>query len=300
MGKYIDKLISKHGLGNLQSVYKPGQGMMTENVIIKTEKGLFFIKQRSEWLNDAASIQAHYELIDFMVKNGFPTPELITKKPENIDNACFDIYKGIEADNVSPASVEAGRLLGRFHKTTKNYGGVKKDATLSDINELNREVAENIEKFKDELRKYDLNRFIDIRKQIAIEAKDYNEYKTDIITGDFDNSQIVVSSGKHYLVDLDDAGTGDIASDLADGILSFSGFDSFKTDIVSLKSFISGYKEIEKISANIFDRVKHYLIEKSTRNVLWRRQWTNTKLRDPFFVCDFLKKQEGLLRDILE
>ncbi len=58
--EHINYLLKKLDLGDLQSLKKPGSGLMTENVLAQTDLGLFFIKERSEWHNNNDSIKAHF------------------------------------------------------------------------------------------------------------------------------------------------------------------------------------------------------------------------------------------------
>ena len=124
--------LSHYDLGIIHSIQPFTKGSRrSPKVIINCERGKFLFKRRAHGKNDVNKVAFTHQIQLYLAGQGFPLPHLIgTRKDNNsmliLDGRIYELFEFIEGkpyDRSLSATLDAGRILGLFHKLMLGFHG---------------------------------------------------------------------------------------------------------------------------------------------------------------------------------
>ncbi|MBX3359255.1 MAG: phosphotransferase [Phycisphaeraceae bacterium] len=123
---------SHYDLGVVEEVRRLSRGSRhTPKVILRTTQGLFLLKRRGGpgARTDARRVALSHETQTFLARAGFPVPRLLSTRAGNrsmveLGDRVYEVYEvvpGAGYDRSVTSTLEAGRILGVFHRLLADF-----------------------------------------------------------------------------------------------------------------------------------------------------------------------------------
>lgn len=266
----IKKIEEYYAVGTIKKLLPVNTGYLTENYIILTTQGKFFLKKSSR---DSKKRVAEVDVsTSFFLKGGFPVlvPILSTNREKHvwINNQCYTLFPFINQKNLESSKLSnehlynLGVLLASMHsysiKNKKRYLKFQKyaddweknrsrNALLDMLNHLNAEelgadmtLYKRVVNLKLDFIKFDKLKFIDLN------IDDYY-----LIHGDFHNENVFFNKGGQIvsIFDFEKSRVGSINFELGRAMMIACFSHSYKPyNFRKAKYFLKGYTSIREIS----------------------------------------------------
>lgn len=241
----IIHVLSYYPIGAFKKAVPATGGVMNENWFVDTDTGRYFLRRRSPFFS-SDSTDFELQLIEYILKLGFPTPKLIHTSEGGIyfhkDGRTWELYEYLsgepfQAENLAQTK-NAARLLARFHMVAAGYQA-KEGAVSSavsnrkiDMGTVSGMIEEFKEQAKEELKTSTLGTLVEPGITALIDAQAELVLKgiltlsgslLTIIHGDYQPSNVIFRGDEAIaLIDFGNACLSYRTYDVARAILSFS------------------------------------------------------------------------------
>jgi len=123
-------VLSHYDIGIIQSVAKfPRGSRKAPKILITSDQGKFLLKRRARGKDDAAKVVFSHALQHFLADKQFPLPHLFRTKADNnsmlqSQGAVYELFEYIPGQSYPQtleATLDAGRILGLFHRLLETF-----------------------------------------------------------------------------------------------------------------------------------------------------------------------------------
>jgi Ser/Thr protein kinase RdoA (MazF antagonist) len=285
-------ILSHFDIGHISSIKDyPRGSRKAPKLLIACERGEFLLKRRAKGKDDPFKVAFAHALQNFLASKDFPLPHLIgTRKDNNSmvqhDGHVYELFEylhGDAYDNSLEATLDAGRILARYHTLVKDYkpefevaeGSYHNapsiftaiDQIPATFERLQSPHDTNSHKFGSTLRNL---RDAYTAANEKVDATGLNDWPTQIVHCDWHPGNVLFHKRKVIaVIDYDAARLQQRIIDLANGALQFSilgGSHNPSTwpdylDETRFKRFVRGYEQLSAISPAELQAIPWLMIE---------------------------------------
>ncbi|MFH0906080.1 MAG: phosphotransferase [archaeon] len=285
----IRKILSNYNIGKLVSYQKAKEGLVNQNWIIKTDKGLFVLRFLEDNKKKIDIIKEHKFEIELSKKiNYLVSLPIKSKKDQNIGkykNRYFWIYNYIDGDTrykVNNSNIKKiARLIATVHKASENINiSFDKIGSPYNVNWIIEELDEQKEYFSKNKNKYG-KYFLKIYKsliKILTELnnsklkKEYNQLKRIVLHSDYGASNIIWKKDNIIgLIDFDNIRKHPKIYDLA-VYIAWKLYKRSKPSEISIRkvnNFLNEYNKYNKLEDNEIKHLPNIILSKLIDGIYW-------------------------------
>lgn len=235
--KEISNVLSRYRLGKLKAVLPALGGMTSDNWLVETEQGKYFLRRRNPYFTPD-SIDFEMGLIEHLVALGFPAAPLV-RTGDGYLRVCvvgnyWELYEYLSGERFSPTNLaqirSSARMLARFHLSAAGYKARPIPERTVDLNRIGRFIDIFEEELKARTRSLglvlapSLVGFFKSQADLVLEGiRPLLKQPLVLVHGDFQPSNLLFKGDRATaLLDYGDAGFSYRAYDVARAILRFS------------------------------------------------------------------------------
>jgi homoserine kinase type II len=273
----LSECLARYDLGEVRSIQEFTRGSVrSPKVVIETSRGKFLFKRRVKGREDLAKVAFTHRIQAHLAKQDFPLPGLVATKDNRstILTIGEDIYEmfhfvaGEAYDGSVEATLQAGRVLGLYHKLLKDFTSDYRPPSGSyhNADSILQAISRTVSSLPLEARPpaEELNELVgslrDSYKRSAEQAEKLglDSWEQQIVHGDWHPGNMLFRDRKvAAVVDYDSARLQQRAVDLANGALQFSIVAGAndpvawpdRLDQPRVTSFVRGYALSDEVSS---------------------------------------------------
>jgi Ser/Thr protein kinase RdoA (MazF antagonist) len=129
MQNELSAVLRHYPLGELQAAWRPEQGFVSDNWVVETAQGSYFLKHRHPSQSQPELIRCGHALMAWLKQAGFPAPRLLRHMHGDtllwLDGECYEVQEYIEGrpyDHSRPQDLEqAAVTLGCYHVMVEGF-----------------------------------------------------------------------------------------------------------------------------------------------------------------------------------
>lgn len=263
-------VLSHYDLGVIESV-RPFRGgsRASPKLIIKSEKGAFWLKRRATGRDDPLRVEFAHQIQMHLHECGFPVPRIVMTVRHRasmitLDRRIYELYdfaKGEFYDASAGATADAGRTLAQLHRVLASVD--RQRGVYSPSYHRITGLHEALRSLPRRLKRPDLDSVVEqlsalsTRAADAVDAQGIATWPFQLIHGDWHPGNLLFRDGKVTAVfDFDTVRLQPRVIDFANGLLQFSmtrgGTDPEswpdEPDITRFRAFFEGYDQTRDVT----------------------------------------------------
>jgi Ser/Thr protein kinase RdoA (MazF antagonist) len=237
-------VLARYDLGSVQQVERQLKGSRrSPKAIVTTDRGRFLLKRRGHGRDHPLKVAYAHGVQQYLARQGFPLPKLVTVRKDDdtmvIHNGhiyeLFEYVQGEPYHRLISETVDAGRLLGVFHRLARGYdsdwvpsrrGYHDTEIVRECLSSIPMSVGKNDSAFGRETELLTtVNLLYDAYETAAEKLNEagFREWYTQTVHSDWHPGNMVFLSGRvEAVVDYDSLHMLPPITDLANGALQFS------------------------------------------------------------------------------
>ncbi len=283
----LTRVVSHYELGIIQCIDRLMIGnRRAAKVFIVSERGRFLLKRRPKGKDDPDRVAFAHSVQMHLVGSGLPVPRLVARRDEDdtvlpLEGHIYELFEFIDGaryDGSSPATIDAGRVLARFHLGLAEFKSdwepirgsfhdstnVRKYLKTLASQNSNAESKAQLRQISEELTTlYNAS-------STQVNELGFDNWLEQLIHGDWHPGNMLFEDGKVCAVlDFDSIKLSPPVTDLANGMLQISIVGGRPRpadwpaylDQAKLVQFLSGYRKLKAIEQERLNSLPDLMIE---------------------------------------
>lgn len=129
MQNELPAVLQEYDLGELKDAWRPKQGFVSDNWVLQTTQGSYFLKHRHPSHSQPESVRCEHALMAWLRQAGFPAPRLLRHVHGDtllvFDGECYEVQEYIAGrpyDHSRPQDLEEAAItLGQYHVQVEGF-----------------------------------------------------------------------------------------------------------------------------------------------------------------------------------